>query len=68
MKPFCTSVTNARLHAEGFLLALVRIQAGGQVEPTAFALEVVDELVDGNVILGGIGQVFPEIDDIAIFI
>jgi hypothetical protein len=57
-----------RLHPEGFLLALVGVETGVQVEATALALEVVNELVDGDVILGGIVQIVSEVHDIAILI
>jgi hypothetical protein len=58
----------AALHAEGFLLALVGIQATAQIEPAALVLQVVNELVDGDVVLGGIGQILSEEDDVCIFI
>src|SRR4029079_17667206 len=58
----------AALHPEGFLLALVRIQAAPQVELAALVLQIVNELVDRDVVLGGIGQVLPEKDDVGVLI
>lgn len=56
------------LHAKGLLLTLVGVDAGVKVEPAAVVLQVMDELMDGNMILGGVGQVLPEEDDVGIFV
>jgi len=56
------------LHAKGLLLTLVGVNAGVKVEPAAVVLQVVNELMNGDMILGGVGQVLPEEDNIAIFI
>src|SRR4029077_12269950 len=45
------------LHAKGLLLPLVGIEAGVEVEPTTVVLQVMHELMDGDVILRGVGQV-----------
>ncbi len=46
----------------------VSVDTGVKVESTAVVLRVVDELMDGNVILGGVCQVLPQIDDVAVLI
>jgi hypothetical protein len=58
----------AALHTEGFPLAFVGIDATLQVEPAAAVLQVVNELVDGDVVFGGIVQVLSEEDDVGVFI
>src|SRR5688572_1225721 len=58
----------AALHAEGLLLALVGVDATLQVEPATVVLQVVNELVDGDVILGGIGQFLSEENDVRVLI
>jgi len=56
------------LHAKGLLLTLVGVNAGVKVEPAAVVLQVMNELMNGDMILGGVGQVLPEKDNIAVFI
>jgi hypothetical protein len=58
----------AVLYAEGLLLTLVGIDTGVEVKPAALMLQVVHELVDGDVVFGGIGQIGPDIDDIMILV
>src|ERR1700682_4995296 len=56
------------LHSKGLLLPLVGVEAGVKVEPTAVVLQVMHELMDGDVILRGVGQVLPEENDIAVLV
>jgi len=56
------------LHAKSLPLPPVSVDTGVKVESTAVVLQVVDELMDGNVILGGVCQVLPQIDDVAVLI
>jgi hypothetical protein len=56
------------LHAKGLLLPFVGVDAGVKVEPTTVVLQVVDELMDGDVILGGVCRIVPEKDDIAVLV
>jgi hypothetical protein len=58
----------AVLYAEGLLLTLVGIDTGVEVKPAALMLQVVHELVDGDVVFGGIGQIGPDIDNIMILV
>ena len=58
----------AVLYAEGLLLTLVGIDTGVEVKPAAPMLQVVHELVDGDVVFGGIGQIGPDIDNIMILV
>jgi hypothetical protein len=58
----------AVLYAEGLLLTLVGIETGVEVKPAALMLQVVHELVDGDVVFGGIGQIGPDIDNIMILV
>jgi len=67
-EPVLYLCNEAGLHAEGFLLTLVGIDATAQIEPAALVLQVVNELVDGDVVLGGIGQILSEEDDVCVFI
>jgi hypothetical protein len=56
------------LHAKGLLLPLVGVDAGVKVEPTTVVLQVMHELMGGDVILRGVGQVLPEENDIAVLV
>src|ERR1700676_2937845 len=56
------------LHAKGLLLPLVGVEAGVKVEPATMVLQVMHELMDGNVILRGVGQVLPEENDITVLV
>src|ERR1700688_1829599 len=56
------------LHARGLLLPLVGVEARVKVEPTTVVLQVMHELMDGDVILCGVGQVLPEENDIAVLV
>jgi hypothetical protein len=58
----------AVLYAEGLLLTLVGIDTGVEVKPAALMLQVVHELVDGDVVFGRIGQIGPDIDNIMILV
>ena len=44
------------LHAKSLLLPLVGVEAVVEVEPTTVVLQVMHELMDGDVILGGVGR------------
>ena len=58
----------AVLYAEGLLLTLVGIDTGVEVKPAALMLQVVHELVDGDVVFGGVGQIGPDVDNIMVLI
>jgi hypothetical protein len=67
-EPVLDLCDEAALHAEGLPLALVGIDATRQLEPAAVVLQVVNELVNRDVVLGGIGQILAEEDDVCVFI
>jgi hypothetical protein len=58
----------AVLNAEGLLLALVGVYTRIEIKPAAAMLQVVDELVDGDVVFGGVGQIGPDVDDIMVLV
>ena len=58
----------AVLNAEGLLLALVGVDTRIEIKPAAAMLQVVNELVDGDVVFGGIGQIGPDIDNVMILV
>jgi len=58
----------AVLNAEGLLLALVGVDTRIEIKPAAAMLQVVNELVDGDVVFGGVGQIGPDVDNIMVLV
>src|ERR1700742_1309874 len=56
----------AVLNTESLLLAPVGVYTRIEIKPAAAMLQVVDELVDGDVIFGGVGQIGPDVDNIMV--